>query len=33
METEISIAINVDLTHTLDIICIMVFLYLFNIGI
>ena len=33
MESEISIAITVDLTHMLDIICIMVFLYFFNIGI
>jgi len=29
MESEVSIAITVDLTHVLDIICMMVLLYIF----
>ena len=29
MESEVSIAISVDLTHALDIICMMVLLYIF----
>ena len=29
MESEVSIAITVDLTHALDIICMMVLLYIF----
>ena len=29
MESEVSIAITVDLTHVLDMICMMVLLYIF----
>ena len=29
MESEVSIAISVDLTHVFDMICIMVLLYIF----